>query len=174
MHVLLLICLALTGAGFVGGLLVAPPASERPDQTYLALGAGHYDALDNGDIAQDVDLRGELRFAQRWGSAGLARVHPFAGLEASADARYALGGVLADIRYERWYLAPSLGAGLYEARHRADLGATLEFRSQFEFGHVFSDGQRLALALSHLSNAGLGDENPGVEVLTLYWQWPWR
>ena len=42
-----------------------------------------------------------------------------------------------------------------------DLGMALEFRSSFEIGWRFGDGWRLGVEIYHLSNAQLGDINPG-------------
>ena len=48
----------------------------------------------------------------------------------------------------------------------------MEFRSTIELGYRFDDRSRLSLAFGHLSNAGIGDSNPGTEVLTLYYHLP--
>ena len=66
----------------------------------------------------------------------------------------------------------SSGPGYYEDGDGKDLGYDLEFRSQAEIAYVMEDRSRIALAISHLSNAGLGDTNPGVEVVSLYYMLP--
>ena len=48
----------------------------------------------------------------------------------------------------------------------------VEFRSQVELGYQFENQSRLSLAFSHISNAELGDDNPGTEVLNLYYHLP--
>jgi hypothetical protein len=67
----------------------------------------------------------------------------------------------------RWYLTPSFGVGAFDASRVLDLGQTLEFRSGLEGGYRFANHYRLGLAIYHLSNGGLADENPGTEVLAL-------
>ncbi|MBO6784517.1 MAG: acyloxyacyl hydrolase, partial [Alphaproteobacteria bacterium] len=53
-----------------------------------------------------------------------------------------------------------------------DLGHTIEFRSQLEIGYRFDDRSRLSFAVSHISNASLGDSNPGTEIATIYYHIP--
>lgn len=69
---------------------------------------------------------------------------------------------------EKWQLAPTFGAALYEEGDSKDLGHTLEFRSGIEIARRFPKG-RLGLLLYHLSNASISDHNPGEESLLLTW-----
>ena len=48
----------------------------------------------------------------------------------------------------------------------------LEFRSQIEFAYRFDDRSRLGLAVSHMSNASIANENPGTESAILYYSVP--
>lgn len=66
-----------------------------------------------------------------------------------------------------WTLTPTFAPGYYRKGHGKDLGFPLEFRSQIELGYEFQGGPRIAVAISHLSNARLGSRNPGQESLTL-------
>ena len=43
---------------------------------------------------------------------------------------------------------------------------------QTALAYEFENNNRLGLSFSHTSNAGLGDSNPGTEVLGLYWHVP--
>jgi hypothetical protein len=69
-------------------------------------------------------------------------------------------------------VTPSFGVGAYSDGDGKDLGNTVEFRSQIEGGYRFDDRSRLTLALSHISNASLGDRNPGVNILSVYYHIP--
>ncbi len=74
---------------------------------------------------------------------------------------------------ENFYAVPSFGAGFYEEGDSdKDLDYFLEFRSQIELAYEFQNQQRLGVAFGHISNAGLGDENPGTEILNLYYHVP--
>jgi hypothetical protein len=69
-------------------------------------------------------------------------------------------------------LTPSFGAGLYADGGGKELGHAVEFRSQIEIAYRFDNRARLGLAFSHISNASIGDKNPGVEVLNVYYSLP--
>jgi hypothetical protein len=154
-------------AAAVGLLLAAPAWAEEAEPALLALGLGYYDINQQDDEA--VDFRLEYR-----SDLALWIVRPWAGLEATSDgAVYGLGGLLADIALgPRLRLTPSLGVGAYHDGGGKDLGHTVEFRSQVELAYRFEGGQRLGLAFGHISNASLGDDNPGTEILTLYYMVP--
>ena len=53
-----------------------------------------------------------------------------------------------------------------------DLGFPLEFRSSVELAYRFDDRSRLGAQIYHLSNASLGWQNPGTEVLMLSYSVP--
>lgn len=75
-----------------------------------------------------------------------------------------------DLRYDywlnsRWILIPSLGVGVFTNGENLDLGNDLEFRSGLELAYRFNTNYRMGVALFHLSNAGISDNNPGTESL---------
>jgi hypothetical protein len=147
-------------------LCAAPADPQRPPDR-LVFGAGLYDVIDRE--AETLDLR----FEYRWGWS-LWVLQPWAGVEVTADgALYGLAGILADFAIgRRWVFTPGAGVGLYDEGNGKDLGHTVEFRTQIEFARRFAQDTRLAFALSHISNAGLDDRNPGTEVLTVYYSIP--
>ena len=62
--------------------------------------------------------------------------------------------------------------GYYRKGNGKDLGHSLEFRSQIKLGYTLAGGSRVAIALSHLSNGGLGRRNPGLESFTIAFELP--
>ncbi len=66
-----------------------------------------------------------------------------------------------------YYVEASILAGLYTDAGDLDLGVAVEFRSQIMVGYHFQNGYDLAFGLTHKSNAGLGESNPGAETLYL-------
>lgn len=149
-------------------LLLVPAAwADESDPALLALGLGYYDINLRDDEAADFRLEYRSDLA-------LWVIKPWAGLEVTSDgAVYGLGGLLADIALgPRFRLTPSLGVGAYHDGGGKDLGHTVEFRSQIELAYRFEGGPRLGLAFGHISNASLGDDNPGTEILTLYYMIP--
>lgn len=72
-----------------------------------------------------------------------------------------------------WFLDLSVMPGYYDPGISGnDLGNDLEFRSLFGVGYAFESGQRLSLAVTHKSNAGLDDYNPGADAILLRFHVP--
>jgi hypothetical protein len=158
----------LTSAVLAATLFAAPAAmAEGGDR--LLLGVGYYDINDNEDA---LDVRAEWRSGNDffWGIA------PFVGAEATSDgAVYGLAGIYRDFAVApQWYVTPSFGAGLYHDGGGKYLGHTVEFRSQVEVGYEFESMHRVSIGAGHISNAGIGDSNPGTEIVNLYYHMPWN
>ncbi len=56
---------------------------------------------------------------------------------------------------------PSFAPGLYHEGDGKDLGHVLEFKSEIQFSYELSEDASLGLSYNHISNASLGDKNPG-------------
>ncbi|MFQ6016848.1 MAG: acyloxyacyl hydrolase [Kiloniellaceae bacterium] len=145
----------------------APPLRAADDPAFVALGVGAFDINLRDDEAADFRL--EYRHDRK-----LWIFRPWAGVEATGDgAVYGLAGILVDIYFgRRVVLTPSFGAGAYSEGGGKDLGHVVEFRSQVELAYRFADRSRLGIAFGHISNAGISDDNPGAEVLNLYYALP--
>jgi lipid A 3-O-deacylase len=152
-------------AAVIGMTCATPAVAVDPD--FFVVGGGWYDFNDDRDA---FDFRAEYRSGYKM----LGFLKPWAGIEVtSEEAIYGVAGVLTDIYFgRRWVLTPSFGAGLYGDGNGKDLGHTIEFRSQLEFGYRFDDRSRISIAVGHISNAGLGDSNPGTEIATIYYHIP--
>lgn len=161
---------ALLAVAFALLATTAPAqAQESADTSYLSLGAGIW------DIVQDDDMATDVRVEYRHGNALFWKIKPWAGLEATTDGSiWGGGGVLADFKpADNIYITPSFGVGLYtEGSSDKDLDHPIEFRTQLEAGYEFMNQHRLGVAFGHISNAGLGDDNPGAEVLNIYYHMP--
>ncbi|MDE0780992.1 MAG: acyloxyacyl hydrolase [Alphaproteobacteria bacterium] len=153
----------ISAFAIAAGLVFSSPALAD-DPAFLSVGGGWYDFNDNQDA---FDFRAEYRSAYK----AFGFIKPWIGVEASSDeAAYALVGVLTDLYFgRRWVLTPSFGAGVYTDGKGKDLGHAIEFRSQLEFGYRFDDHSRVSLAVSHISNASLANNNPGTEIATIYY-----
>lgn len=126
----------------------------------LALNFGTFGVLDT-EVVFETGL--EYRFATR-DVAGVLDLQPIVGLTLLAD-----GGtyVYAGARHEwyftdRFFLAPSFGAGIYQ-EGGVDLGGPLEFRSGLDLGARVTDSIEAAVGFYHLSNGGLYSLNGGAE-----------
>ena len=50
------------------------------------------------------------------------------------------------------------------------LGNAIEFRTTLEISYQLKSNNRIGLSFGHISNANLGANNPGVEILSLSYQ----
>ena len=155
--------LALTAvAGAPGGA-----RAGADDPAFVSLGLGYYDINQRTD--QAIDFRLEYRHGEK-----LWIFKPWVGIEGTSDgAVYGAAGILLDVFFgRRVVITGSFGAGYYAEGGGTDLGHEIEFRSQIEIAYRFDDRSRLGLAFSHISNASIGDTNPGVEILNVYYSIP--
>lgn len=158
-----LFCAAVMAAGERAAAQVA--LNETP--AVISAGAGWYDFNLSDDEA--VDFRLEYRHGDDF-----LFLKPWGGVEVTSDGSVWGGiGVLVDITFfDAVVLTGSFAPGLYEDGGGKDLGHAVEFRSQVELGYQFENKSRLSVAFSHISNANIGDDNPGTEVLNLYYHIP--
>ena len=148
-------------------LLLPNGAALADDPDFLTLGAGWFDWNRQKDQGGEINL--EYRSDRKYWI-----FKPLAGaMVTSSGSFYGYAGVGIDVFLgRRFVVTPSFAPGLYARGGGLDLGHTLEFRSQAEFAYRFDDRSRLGLAISHISNASIGDTNPGTEIFTLYYSVP--
>jgi hypothetical protein len=118
-----------------------------------------------------VDFRADYR----WGTSLIEATEPyvafkpFAGLEVTTDGTvFGLGGLLADIPIGPFVFTPSFGAGLLEEGGGKDMGSIVHGRTTLEFGYEFENRTRFSVHYSHISNGGLTETNPGVNLIGAY------
>ena len=56
---------------------------------------------------------------------------------------------------------PSFAPGLYHEGDEIDLGHVIEFMSEVQFSYELSKNSKIGFSYNHLSNASIGDKNPG-------------
>jgi lipid A 3-O-deacylase len=145
---------------------VSVNAAAPPDAAHLTFGTGVYDFH---EAKQALEFR--VEYHPDWKFAGL---RPFVGLSGTTKGSvYSYFGLLARIRITDWFtLVPSAAAGAYEKGNAKDLGCPLEFRTGGEISFRVYDGFRLGIAFHHISNASIGTENPGMELLVATYSVP--
>ena len=62
---------------------------------------------------------------------------------------------------EKILFTPSFAPGLYHEGDGKDLGHVLEFKSEVQFSYMASKNTSFGVSYNHVSNASLGDKNPG-------------
>ena len=83
------------------------------------------------------------------------------GFVTENQAIYAYTGVEWNFDVGPFNLTPSFAPGLYGEGDGKDLGHILEFKSEVQASFNFSESSKLGFSYNHLSNASLGDKNPG-------------
>ena len=92
----------------------------------------------------------------------LGNLSPITGALITADnAAYIYTGVQAQYKIGAINFTPSFTPGLYHEGDCKDLGHLVEFKSELQFSLNLSNSSELGFSYNHLSNASLGDKNPG-------------
>ncbi len=92
----------------------------------------------------------------------LGKVSPVTGFMFTADsATYLYTGVQADYNIGKINFTPSFTPGLYGQGDGKDLGHVLEFKSELQMSLDLSKNSEFGFSYNHISNASLGDKNPG-------------
>ena len=151
-------------------------------------GLGIYDVKFDGSKTEDaLDFRYEFRSDKSILDIGPEEdnfffLKPFFGLELTSDsASYFLAGIyfednlgqLLDNNKSRYYFTPSFGAGFYDDGSGKKMGNTIEFRTSLELSYELKNNNRIGISLSHISNANLGDKNPGAEIISISYHIPY-
>ena len=154
---------------------------------YDVFAIGMYDVKFDGSSSNPAtDFRYERRFDNSIIEIGpesenFFNLKPFAGIELTSDsAAYFISGIYLDdnlgtifVGEESNYIfTPSFGIGYYDEGDGKKLGNNIEFRSTLEISYELKNENRLGLSFGHISNANLGDKNPGVEIISFSYQVP--
>ena len=171
--------LLLAAILLVPGLASAQDYSvQQPD--LISFGVSYYDFNDNNPRNPATDFRLEYRSGtsllpmisaetfQSWEP--IFQVRPTLGVEATSDgAFYGFGGFLYEFLIGKHFaITPSTVVGLYSRGDGKRLGSIIEFRSMLEAAYRFDSGWRVSAQISHISNAGITDRNPGVNMVGGY------
>ena len=151
-------------------------------------GVGIFDIkFDGSQKNQATDFRFEYRSDQSLLDIGPEEdnfffLKPFFGVEYTSDsASYFLTGIyfednlgeLFEGKKSKYYFTPSFGAGIYNDGSGKKLGNDLQFRTSLELSYELKNQNRVGISFSHISNANLGDKNPGVEILSFSYHIPY-
>ncbi len=152
----------------VSGLVATAAPARAGDPQFISFAGGWF------DFNRQKDDGGEFRLEYR-SNYELWKFKPFVTAAAATNGMTFLGaGILIDVYFGRRIVttasfAPTWWRGKTDT---LDLGHAVEFRSQLELAYRFDDRSRLGLSISHYSNAGLGDQNPGTESFMLNYSVP--
>ena len=92
----------------------------------------------------------------------LGTLSPVTGFMLTADnASYFYTGVQAQYKLGAVNIIPSFTPGLYGEGDGKDLGHIIEFKSEVQLSLDVFNNTELGFSYNHISNASLGDKNPG-------------
>ena len=92
----------------------------------------------------------------------LGNISPITGEMITADnAGYVYTGIQAQYKLGNLNITPSFTPGLYHEGDGKDLGHLLEFKSEVQISLDIFKNSELGFSYNHISNASLGDKNPG-------------
>ena len=153
---LLLICASL----LFSTLLVADEIKVDDDNTELNFYTGMFDFSDDTKRAGLIGFQHQNENLNR--DTFLGNISPITGAMITADnAGYIYTGVQAQYKIGALNITPSFTPGLYHEGDGKDLGHMLEFKSEVQLSIDFSQSSKLGFSYNHISNASLGDKNPG-------------
>ena len=162
-------------------------ASTALSQGYDVFGIGMYDVKFDGSSSNiATDIRYERRFDKTIIDIGPEKdnffyLKPFAGIELTSDsAFYLISGIylednIGDLvtgKDNKWNFTPSFGVGYYDDGNGKKLGNKIEFRTTLEFSYELVNKDRIGISFGHISNANIGNKNPGAEIISLSYQKP--
>ena len=121
---------------------------------------GMFDFSDDGKRSSLFGLQHQNESLTR--ESFLGTLSPVTGFMITADsATYAYTGIQAQYKVGKLNIIPSFTPGLYGEGKGKDLGHVVEFKSEVQLSlDVFSNSE-LGFSYNHISNASLGDKNPG-------------
>ena len=121
---------------------------------------GMFDFSDDGKRATLIGFQHQNENLNR--DTFLGNLSPITGFLFTADsAGYLYTGVQAQYKLGVLNFTPSFTPGLYYEGDGKDLGHLLEFKSELQISLDLSKTSELGFSYNHISNASLGDKNPG-------------
>ena len=133
---------------------------EINNNTEFNVYTGMFDFSDDGKRSTLVGVQHQNEDLNR--DTILGNLSPITGAMITADnATYFYTGVQAHYKLGALNLTPSFAPGYYNEGDGKDLGHALEFKSEVQLSLELPKESQLGFSYNHLSNASLGDKNPG-------------
>ena len=121
---------------------------------------GMFDFSDDGKRSTLVGFQHQNENLNR--ETFLGNVSPITGgFITENSAAYIYTGIEWNMDMGGMVFTPSFAPGLYHEGDGKDLGHVLEFKSEVQLSYEPSDNTSFGISYNHVSNASLGDKNPG-------------
>jgi len=130
------------------------------NETELNLFTGMFDFSDNKQASGFFGLQHQNDDLFR--ESFLGKISPITGgFLTEKSAFYLYTGAQAEYNLGLFTITPSFAPGYYNYGNGKDLGSVLEFKSEIQMSLNLSDSTEFGMSYNHISNASLGDKNPG-------------
>tara|TARA_B000000557_G_scaffold109847_1_gene89160 strand:- start:171 stop:650 length:480 start_codon:yes stop_codon:yes gene_type:complete len=140
--------------------VIAEENVYNDQNTELNVYTGMFDFSDDGKRSTLVGFEHQDENLNR--DTFLGNLSPVTGFLFTADnAGYFYTGVQAQYKLGEINFSPSFTPGLYHEGDGKDLGHIIEFKSELQFSLDLSGTSQLGFSYNHISNASLGNKNPG-------------
>ena len=122
--------------------------------------SGMFDFSDDGKKSTLIGFQHQNENLNR--DTFFGNISPITGALITADnASYIYTGIQAQYKLGNLNITPSFTPGLYHEGDGKDLGHLLEFKSEVQISLDIFKNSELGFSYNHISNASLGDKNPG-------------
>tara|TARA_B100001123_G_C15251075_1_gene1002797 strand:- start:785 stop:1300 length:516 start_codon:yes stop_codon:yes gene_type:complete len=133
---------------------------KKSNETELNLFTGMFDFSDTGQAAGLFGLQHQNDDLYR--KSFLGKLSPITGgFLTENSAFYLYTGAQAEYEVGIVTITPSFAPGYYNSGDGKDLGSALEFKSEIQMSLNLSDSTEFGMSYNHISNASIGDKNPG-------------
>ena len=136
-------------------------ADDEPlNDTELNLFTGIFDFSDHKQKAGIIGLQHQNDDLFR--ETFLGKLSPITGgFLTENNSFYVYTGAQTEFDAGLFTITPSFAPGYYNSGDGKDLGHVLEFKSEIQMSLNLSDSTEFGMSYNHISNASLGDKNPG-------------
>ena len=135
-------------------------AEENLSEIELNFFTGMFDFSDNKQASGLLGLQHQNNDLFR--DSFLGKISPITGgFLTEKNAFYLYTGAQAEYDLGLITITPSFAPGYYNYGDGKDLGSVLEFKSEVQVSLNLSESTEFGMSYNHISNASLGDKNPG-------------
>ena len=121
---------------------------------------GMFDFSDDGKKSTLVGIQHQNENLYR--DSFFGTISPVTGFLITGDsATYLYTGIQAEYNIGKINLTPSFTPGIYNQGDGKDLGHAVEFKSEVQLSLDLPKESQFGFSYNHISNASLGDKNPG-------------
>ena len=132
----------------------------KSNETEINLFTGMFDFSDTKQASGIVGLQHQNDDLFR--NSFLGKLSPITGgFLTEKSAFYLYTGAQAEYDLGFLTITPSFAPGYYNSGDGKDLGHALEFKTEVQMSFNLSDSTEFGMSYNHISNASLGDKNPG-------------